>query len=124
MLLIDNGLAKLVGVYATNYPTTEGTLVADDFTREGATINVESINLIATDSGILPRESLTPTLHRYLQSGGNKYLLYKYKIYQPIITTDTGGVTTTFSDTGKYYYMAQKIPHFGNINLKIKYERS
>ena len=118
------GLAKLVGVYATNYPTTEGSLVADDFTRDGAIINIESINLISTASGVLPKESMTPTAKRYLQSGGNKYLLYKYKIYQPIVTTDTGGVTTTFEDTGKYYYMAQKIPHFGNIDLKIKYERS
>jgi hypothetical protein len=123
-LSLGNGLPKLEGVYATNYPTNEGTLLTNNFTRDGAVISCDTINLTEVTSGVLPQESLTPSANRYLASGGNRYLLYKYRIYQPIIRQEPTEVVTTFVDTGWTYTMAYKIPHYGDIDLRLKYERS
>ena len=53
-----------------------------------------------------------------------KYLILKYTVYQEILSGTYENPTWTITDTGSYYY--QILPLFlnGNLNLKIKYERS
>lgn len=134
------GIAKLEGVYLSNYPTNEGTEIMHydnffewqdgDIVIDKNKLNFKTIDLGSLDSKQLrPNEALFPSANRSPIASGYKYILYKYRIIQPIqIAQSIGGVVENtryvFDDTDLFYYMAQEIPHSGDIDLQIKYERS
>ena len=53
-----------------------------------------------------------------------KYLIFKYKVYQPTFSIDQGEIVETLKDTRAYYIQATSLQKYGKSNLTIKYERS
>lgn len=128
------GIARLEEVYLTNYPTNEGTKVltmfdvygekTDDFQTDNNKINFKKIEVATGGKELRPNIALSPSNKVSPVTSGYKYVLYKYRIYQPLVKMQTGYEETDFFDTDLVYYMAQEIPHSGDLNLQIKYERS
>lgn len=134
------GIAKLEGIYLSNYPTNEGIEKMHynsfyewqdgDITIDKNTLKFKTINIGDLDSlQLRPNEALSPSTNRSPIASGYNYILYKYRIIQPYLFAQSieGQVENErleFDDTDMVYYMAQKIPHSGDIDLQIKYERS
>lgn len=72
--------------------------------------------------GHYPSENLH--LGFYPTLDNSKYLIFKYRLYKKIDTTDElGETTTTYEYLDKYYTMSKPNETFGNLNIKLEIER-
>ena len=72
--------------------------------------------------GHYPSEDLQ--LGFYPTLDNSKYLIFKYRLYKKIDTTDEfGEITTTYEYLNEYYTMSMPNETFGDINVKLKIER-
>ena len=93
-------------------PTTSDTLIV------GPINNTEIVM-----EALYPRNNLYPGSELYPKAANYKYIVLKYKIWQNVHSGTYDNVVTTTTDTGLYYYEILPINRFGDLNLKIKYER-
>lgn len=80
-------------------------------------------NYLQTGSSLFCSENIYPNSNLYPTKENYKYVIFKYKIWQTVHSGTYENVTSTYTDTGYYYYQAISIDKFGKMNLKIKYER-
>lgn len=64
-----------------------------------------------------PNNLLYPTKENY------KYVIFKYKVWQNILSGTYENPVNTMKDTGFYYLQSMPLDKFGKLNFKIKYER-
>jgi len=80
----------------------------------------ESEYVLHPSNYLYPNENVFPLQSKY------KYVVFKYKIWQDIISFEFNSeeIVYTPTDTGICYYQAIEISKNGLLNLEIKYERS
>jgi hypothetical protein len=82
-------------------------------------------NYLSTDNPLfLDSNKLFTNSDLYPIKSNYKYILFKYKVWQEVVTRVDGQDVYTPTDTGTYYYQAIPIDKFGKNDFKIKYERS
>lgn len=92
--------------------------------ENGTELNITGLeNYLATDNPLFPSNNIYPGANLYPIKTNYKYVIFKYKVWQNVNTGEYNNVITTPTDTGYYYYQAVPIDKFGDLDLKIKYER-
>lgn len=90
--------------------------------ENGTELNIKGLeNYLATDNSLFPSNNIYPSAGLYPIKTNYKYVILKYKTWQMVDSED--GTTEILVDTGYYYYQAFPIDKFGELDLKIKYER-
>lgn len=100
--------------------------------NNGTSISLSGLENVLSNDLIYPNEQLHPSNSIYPLKANYKYVIYKYKLFQEIYSRNPSYVEggdedefiMTWTDTGAYYYQAMPLNLEGNIDLKIKYERS
>lgn len=100
--------------------------------NNGTSISLSGLENILSNELIYPNEQLHPSNSIYPLKANYKYVIYKYKLFQEIYSRNPSYVEggdedefiSTWTDTGVYYYQSMPLNLNGNIDLKIKYERS
>lgn len=88
-----------------------------EITQNGAELEIQGIeNYLSAEKPIYPNSNLYPSSSLYPIKANYKYIIIKYKVW-------TGRNGENMIDTGFFYHQAISIDKFGNLNLKIKYER-
>lgn len=73
--------------------------------------------LYYTNSNMYPNNLLYPTKENY------KYAIFKYKVWQNILSGTYENPVNAMTDTGFYYLQSIPLDKFGKLNFKIQYER-
>lgn len=93
-------------------------------TQNGTELEIEGIeNYLNNENPLYPNSNLYPSSSLYPIKSNYKYIIIKYKVWQNILSGTYENPVNTMTDTGYFYYQAIPIDKFGNLNLKIKYER-
>lgn len=124
----DNGYGILYSIGLSSYTDyiDKEFIIGQDVEVEenGTELNIKGLeNYLITDNSLFPSNSIYPSAGLYPIKTNYKYLILKYKVWQNVHSGDFYNVITTPTDTGYYYYQALPIDKFGELNLKIKYER-
>lgn len=92
--------------------------------ENGTELNIKGLeNYLITDNSLFPSNNIYPSAGLYPVKTNYKYVILKYKVWQNVNSGDYDNIVTTLTDTGYYYYQAIPIDKFGELDLKIKYER-
>lgn len=92
--------------------------------ENGTELNIKGLeNYLVTDNSLFPSNNIYPSAGLYPVKTNYKYVILKYKVWQNVNSGDYDNIVTTLTDTGYYYYQAVPIDKFGELDLKIKYER-
>lgn len=100
--------------------------------NNGTSISLSGLENILSNELIYPNEQLHPSNSIYPLKANYKYVIYKYKLFQEIYSRNSSYVEggdepiyiSEWTDTGAYYYQSMPLNLEGNIDLRIKYERS
>lgn len=100
--------------------------------NNGTSISLSGLENVLSNDLIYPNEQLQPSNSIYPLKANYKYVIYKYKLFQEIYSRNPSYVEggdedefiSTWTDTGAYYYQSMPLNLEGNIDLRIKYERS
>lgn len=93
-------------------------------TQNGAELEIQGIeNYCTNEKPLYPNSNLYPSSNIYPIESNYKYIILKYKVWQNILSGTYENPVYTMTDTGYFYHQALPIDKFGNLNLKIKYER-
>lgn len=113
--LYSIGFGNVLGLMEQEYLIND---VLEEIGDTYITLNVDRIKQL----GHYPSEDLH--LGFYPTLDNSKYLIFKYRLYKKIDTTDEfGETTTTYEYLDEYYTMSMPNETFGNINVKLKIER-
>ena len=121
-----HGILYSIGLSSyTDYIDKEFIIGQDiEVEENGTELNIKGLeNYLATDNSLFPSNNIYPSAGLYPIKTNYKYVILKYKIWQNVHSGDFNNVITTPTDTGYYYYQAIPIDKFGELDLKIKYER-
>lgn len=99
--------------------------------NNGTSISLSGLENVLSNELIFPNE-IYPSNSIYPLKANYKYVIYKYKLFQEIYSRNPSYVEggdedefiSTWTDTGAYYYQSMPLNLEGNIDLRIKYERS
>lgn len=99
--------------------------------NNGTSISLSGLENVLSNELIFPNE-IYPSNSIYPLKANYKYVIYKYKLFQEIYSRNPSYVEggdedefiSTWTDTGVYYYQSMPLNLEGNLDLKIKYERS
>ena len=99
--------------------------------NNGTSISLSGLENVLSNELIFPNE-IYPSNSIYPLKANYKYVIYKYKLFQEIYSRNPNYVEggdepryiSTWTDTGAYYYQSMPLNLEGNIDLRIKYERS
>ena len=92
--------------------------------QNGAELSIEGIeNYWSKEKLLYPNSNLYPNSGLYPIKSNYKYIIFKYKVWQNILSGTYENPVYTMTDTGYFYYQVVPISKFGELNLKIKYER-
>ena len=95
-----------------------------EITQNGTELSIEGIeNYLSNEKLLYPNFNLYPSSSLYPIKTNYKYIIIKYKVWQNILSGTYENPVYTMTDTGYFYHQALPIDKFGNLNLKIKYER-
>lgn len=124
----DSGYGILYSVGLSSYSDyiDKEFIVGQDVQVEenGTELNITGLeNYLATDNPLFSSSNIYPGVNLYPIKTNYKYVIFKYKVWQNVNTGEYNNVITTPTDTGYYYYQAVPIDKFGDLDLKIKYER-
>lgn len=82
-------------------------------------------NYLATDSPLfLNKNTIYPGSSLYPIKTNYKYIIFKYKVWQDIVSKVEEEEVFTPTDTQTFYHQVFTIDKFGKNNFKISYERS
>ena len=118
---------KMAQLYSVGFGNVKGLMeqeyligdVQTDIDNNSITFNIQRDKIL----GHYPSEDLQ--LGFYPTLDNSKYLIFKYRLYRKIKTTDINdNVTITYEDLDEYYTMNMSNETFGNLNIKLKLERS
>ena len=119
-----HGILYSIGLSSyTDYIDKEFIIGQDiEVEENGTELNIKGLeNYLATDNSLFPSNNIYPSAGLYPIKTNYKYVILKYKTWQMVDSED--GTTEILVDTGYYYYQAFPIDKFGELDLKIKYER-
>lgn len=131
-----NTFAQLYSVGFSSYKDflAEEYVIGTDITaiNNGTSISINGLENILSDYLLHPNSKIHPNSSIYPLKANYKYIVYKYKLFQEIYTKNPDYVEDgdepryieTWTDTGAYYLQSVPLNKVGNIDLKIKYERS
>lgn len=90
---------------------------------------IEGLKNFLSKDILYPSNFLYPGMSIYPMKSNYKYLIFKYKVWQEFIdwskNKDENYISETiFKDTGYCYHQLIPLNEYGNLNIKIKYERS
>ena len=94
-----------------------------EITQNGAELEIKGLNNAISREFICPNENIYPSSNLYPIKSNYKYMIVKYKAWQQILSGTYDNPIRTITDTGYFYYQAIPIRKFGDLDLKIKYER-
>lgn len=94
-----------------------------EITQNGAELEIKGLNNAISKEFMHPNENIYPSSNLYPTKSNYKYLIIKYKVWQELLSGTYDNPVYTITDTGYFYYQAIPITKFGDLNLKIKYER-
>lgn len=113
--LYSIGFGNIIGSMEEEYLIND---VLDEISDTYIKLNVNRVKKL----GHYPSEDLQ--LGFYPTLDNSKYLIFKYRLYKKIDTTDEfGEITTTYEYLDEYYTMSMPNETFGDINVKLKIER-
>lgn len=94
-----------------------------EITQNGAELTIEGLNNILSEIVRHPSKNIYPSTNLYPTKSNYKYLVIKYKVWQDVASGSYEEPVYTITDTGYYYHQAIPLNKFGDLELKIKYER-
>ena len=94
-----------------------------EITQNGAELEIKGFNNAISKEIMHPNENIYPSSNLYPTKSNYKYLIIKYKVWQELLSGTYDNPVYTITDTGYFYYQAIPIRKFGDLDLKIKYER-
>lgn len=126
-----NGEDKSYGIlYSIGLGYNESKMDKEFIIGEDVQIDTNNTELIISDiteeftkylyypsSNKYPNNLLYPTKENY------KYVIFKYKVWQNILSGTYENPVNAMTDTGYYYLQSIPLDKFGKLNFKIKYER-
>ena len=121
-----HGILYSIGLSSyTDYIDKEFIIGQDIEVEENETeLNIKGLeNYLVIDNSLFPSNEIYPSTGLYPIKTNYKYIILKYKVWQIVYSGPDDNVTETLTDTGYYYYQAIPIDKFGELDLKIKYER-
>lgn len=94
-----------------------------EITQNGAELETKGFNNAISKEFMHPNENIYPSSNLYPTKSNYKYLIIKYKVWQELLSGTYDNPVYTITDTGYFYHQAIPIRKFGDLDLKIKYER-
>ena len=94
-----------------------------EITQNGAELEIKGLNNAISREFIYPNKNIYPSSNLYPTKSNYKYLIIKYKVWQELLSGTYDNPVYTITDTGYFYHQVLPITKFGDLNLKIKYER-
>lgn len=120
------GILYSVGLSLVNNLISEEFVIGEDIDIEESDteIQINDIENYLSKYSIFPSKNVFCGTFLQPLKSSYKYIIFKYKVFQEVLSGTFENRIYTITDTGVYYYEA--IPLFlnGKLNLKIKYERS
>lgn len=89
-------------------------------------VEISSISNAETEMGLYPSYQIYPGTELFPHTAKMNWVIFKYKIYARVrhhVNPLYGSDYTSLDDTGDYYLQVVPINKFGNLKIKIKYER-
>lgn len=99
--------------------------------NNGTSISIDGIQSKLKQYTYCPLQSIFPFSGLFPLKPSYKYVVFKYKLFQSIVSKnpdyveggDEDEYIETWTDTGEYYLQSVPLSKYGKTNLTIKYER-